>query len=76
MPLLPMMPTTGRPWRAIVSNSRPLNPKAPSPSSRQIWRPGRAFAAPIAWPGPAPRQPYGPGSIHAPGSYVWMKRPA
>ncbi len=57
MPLLPMIPTTGRLWRAMVSNSMPLKPKAPSPSSRQIWRSGWAIAAPIAWPGPAPRHP-------------------
>ena len=52
MPLLPITPTTPRPWRAIVSNSMPAKPKAPSPSSRQTWRSGWATLAPIAWPGP------------------------
>src|SRR4029453_18623836 len=53
MPLLPTIPTTGRSWRTIVSNSRPEKPKAPSPNRQTTWRSGNAFLAPIAWPGPA-----------------------
>ena len=50
-----------RPWRAIVSNSMPAKPKAPSPSSRQTWRSGWATLAPIAWPGPGAEAAEGPG---------------
>src|SRR4051812_38730880 len=40
MPLLPITATTSTPWRASVSNSMPLKPNAPSPTSRTTWRRG------------------------------------
>src|SRR5260221_473772 len=76
MPLLPTTQTTGMLWRTMVSNSIAEKPNAPSPD-RSITRwSGCASLAAMAYPGPEPSAPNGPGSIHRPGRARSMGRPA